>query len=74
MRLAPLTFLTHRLPNRVRTILGWTPGLRTFLSGRVLPCGCLTGTYETWTQGTVTIIDARGCNCPNAGHQTNVIV
>jgi hypothetical protein len=34
----------------------------------LLPCGCLTGIYETYADTTVTIIDARGEHCENVGH------
>jgi hypothetical protein len=33
---------------KLRTFFGWSPGLRIGLAGRVLPCGCLVGSYETW--------------------------
>lgn len=59
---------------KVRTILGWTPGLRNLISGGVLPCGCLAGAYETWTKKVVTIVDERGVNCPYDQHQTNTIL
>jgi hypothetical protein len=71
----PLTFWAFSdRAAKAPTIAGWTPGVRTLVEGRVLPCGCLTGTYETWTGGLVTIIDARGDRCPNRAHATNVIV
>jgi hypothetical protein len=38
------------------------------LGSRLLPCGCLTGIYETYADTTVTIIDARGEHCNNMGH------
>jgi hypothetical protein len=59
---------------RARTILGWTPGLRNLVSGHVLPCGCLVGTYETWTRGVITIVDARGRRCGDDRHQANAIL
>lgn len=58
-----LTFLTTSRDSRARTILGWTPGLRSLVGGRVLPCGCLTGIYNTWGGDVVAIIDAKGESC-----------
>jgi len=39
------------------------------LGGRVLPCGCLVGIYETYEGSVVSTIDAKGPNCPDAGHR-----
>jgi hypothetical protein len=39
------------------------------LSSRVLPCGCLTGLYETYDSEIVGILDARGSLCANTTHQ-----
>jgi hypothetical protein len=39
------------------------------LSGRVLPCGCLVGVYETYSGGVVATIDARGATCTQPGHR-----
>lgn len=33
------------------------------LKGRVLPCGCLVGVYETYDGNVVTTIDARDLAC-----------
>ena len=33
------------------------------LTGRVLPCGCLVGVYETYAGKVIGSIDARGCAC-----------
>jgi hypothetical protein len=63
-----------RVPAKARTILGWTPGLRHLVSGSVLSCGCLAGTYETWTGEAVTIVDARGSACRDDRHQTDAIL
>ena len=38
------------------------------LSSRVLPCGCLTGVYETYDNEIVGILDARGPSCVDATH------
>jgi hypothetical protein len=40
------------------------------LGGRTLPCGCLTGVYETYDGSVVRILDERGENCRNPAHQT----
>jgi hypothetical protein len=39
------------------------------LSSRVLPCGCLTGLYETYDSVVVGILDARGSACADSTHQ-----
>jgi hypothetical protein len=39
------------------------------LSSRVLPCGCLTGLYETYDSEVVGILDARGSSCVDSTHQ-----
>ena len=38
------------------------------LSSRLLPCGCLTGIYETYDNEVVGIIDARGSSCADESH------
>jgi hypothetical protein len=58
----------------VRTILGWTPGLRTLVGGRVLPCGCLAGTYHTWGSQVVVILDAKDEACDDARHRHNAVL
>ena len=55
------------------TILGWTPGLRSLVSGRRLPCGCLTGTYLTWRGSLVAIVDAPGDHCTRH-HRENLVL
>lgn len=44
------------------------------LGSRLLPCGCLTGIYETYADTTVTIIDARGEHCDNVEHAVNGVM
>lgn len=39
------------------------------LGGRILPCGCLVGIYETYEGKVVATIDARGAACDLAGHE-----
>ena len=59
---------------RLRTFFGWSPGLRMTLGGRVLPCGCLVGSYETWRGDVVEVLDARDDRCSNRAHATDSIV
>ena len=56
------------------TIFGWSPGIRTLISGSVLRCGCLTGTYQTRRGDTIVLVDARGQACPSAHHRPNAIL
>ena len=44
------------------------------LSGKALPCGCLAGVYETYDGRVVTLIDARGRQCREPGHETGAAV
>ena len=44
------------------------------LSGRVLPCGCLVGSYETWEGSVVDVLDAHDERCHEAAHADNAIV
>lgn len=55
------------------TLFGWTPGLREIVGGHVLPCGCLVGIYETWTDGWVEILDGVCENCESR-HQVNRVL
>jgi hypothetical protein len=57
----------------VPTFLGWTPGLRSLVSGRVLPCGCLVGIYEARGGYLVEILDARGDGCTDRTHICNAV-
>jgi hypothetical protein len=68
-----LTSLTGS-SHSVFTLCGWTPALRTIVSGQVLSCGCLAGDYETWTGEVVTVIDAHGPDCPSELHQADVVL
>jgi len=73
--LASLTFLIS--PNRFSkapTIVGWTPGLRRLVAGRLLPCGCLVGTYETWANAVVTIIEIPADTCGHRDHVVNALL
>jgi hypothetical protein len=42
------------------------------ISGRVLPCGCLVGVYETYSNAVVATIDACGPAC--ADHRLHQVV
>jgi len=44
------------------------------LGGRVLPCGCLVGVYETYNGSVVSTVDARGPECGVADHQLHRIL
>ncbi len=60
--------------SKARSLMGWTPGLRSLVSGRVLPCGCVAGVYETWTWSLVTILYERDAGCQNPGHAVHEIL
>jgi hypothetical protein len=59
--------------SHVTTIGGWTPGLRALLAGRMLPCGCLIGIYQTASGELTGIIDATSKGCTE-GHDANRVV
>ena len=42
--------------------------IRRGLSSRHLPCGCVVGIYETYSDETVAIIDVRGNACGDPAH------
>ncbi len=44
------------------------------LSGRVLPCGCLVGVYETYDGSVVASIDARGQVCHTSNHRLHGMI
>lgn len=69
----PLNFLTFA-NGRVRTILGWTPGLRALVGGAQLPCGCLIGSYETWAGDLIDVVDSPGHCCAVSQHTRNAVV
>src|SRR5262245_54376072 len=70
--LTSFTSTTSR--HHVPTLYGWSPGLRALLNGAVLSCGCLAGTYVTWSGTTVDVIDAKGCTCGVSAHIDHAIV
>jgi hypothetical protein len=59
---------------KLRTFFGWSPGLWITLGGRVLPCGCLVGSYETWEGDVVDVLDAHDDRCGEASHAANSII
>jgi len=40
------------------------------LTSRLLPCGCISGVYETYDGAVVTLLDDRGANCTETAHVT----
>jgi len=38
------------------------------LTSRLLPCGCITGVYETYDGAVVTLFDDRGEGCADPAH------
>ena len=44
------------------------------LAGRMLPCGCLAGVYETYDGDIVTTIDVRGSACRQSGHSLHAVI
>jgi hypothetical protein len=48
--------------------------LRTLIGGRVLPCSCLAGTYQSWNNQVVVILDERSVGCEDQRHQPNMIL
>ena len=72
-----LTFLTFRYERgrwKARSILGWTPGVRSVGRGRVLRCGCLAGVYEVWTGDVVVMIDAWSVRCTEPQHAEHLVL
>jgi hypothetical protein len=48
--------------------------VRRLIAGRVLPCGCLSGIYETRSGGRIEILDGVGPACRCRYHEPNVIL
>ena len=65
---------TDSIEARMFSLFGWTPSLRRMLRGRVLPCGCTVGVYETRSGGVVQIIDARSAHCAYVTHVVDAVV
>ena len=58
--------LLHLVSPRMRFLRG--------LGGRVLPCGCLVGIYETYNSGAVATIDVKSTDCDRADHGLHQVV
>ena len=56
------------------SLFGWTPSLRRMLRGRVLPCGCSVGVYETRSGEIVQIVDAQSSSCEYAAHSVDSVL
>lgn len=56
------------------SLFGWTPSLQRMLRGRLLPCGCSVGVYETRSGEVVQIVDARAPGCTAAAHSVDAVV
>lgn len=56
------------------SFFGWTPSLRRMLRGRILPCGCSVGVYETHSGEVVCIVDARATSCDLVTHSVDAVV
>jgi hypothetical protein len=56
------------------TFLGWTPGLRSLIEGQTLPCGCLVGSYLTWGNQVVVLVDSQRATCGVARHRLNAVL
>ena len=56
------------------SLFGWTPSLRRMLRGRMLPCGCSVGVYETYSGEIVRIIDACAPGCSSPSHSVDAVV
>lgn len=56
------------------SLFGWTPSLRRMLRGKVLPCGCSVGVYETRSGEIVQIVDARAKACEFVTHAVDSVL
>lgn len=56
------------------SLFGWTPALRRMLRGRMLPCGCAVGVYETWSGDVVQLVDAHAPTCFSKDHAVNAML
>lgn len=56
------------------SLFGWTPSLRRMLRGKVLPCGCSVGVYETRSGEIVQIVDARAPACEFVAHAVDSVL
>lgn len=53
---------------KVFTIGSWSPGLRTQLSSRIEPCGCVVGVYQSWRGESMAVVDMPNPKCAE-GHR-----
>ena len=44
------------------------------VGSRALPCGCLVGFYETYSNETVAVLDAKGASCSDRTHRVDASV
>jgi hypothetical protein len=56
------------------SLLGWTPRVQAFMRSRVLDCGCIAGTYDTWSKEPVELLDWRSDRCTNEEHRENAVL
>lgn len=68
-----LTFFTFA-GEHMRSLGGWTPGLRTIVRGRSLPCGCLAGVYETCSSELAEVIDSADPRCEDPSHREHWVL
>jgi hypothetical protein len=59
-------------PRKLR-VLEWLQ-IAHCLEGTQLPCGCVAGTYQTWSGIVLTIVDAPGAECPHAAHREHWVI
>jgi len=59
---------------QVPTFFGWTPGLRGLVGCVVLECGCQVGTYDSWRDELLVIVDAQGIRCTHEEHRDNTVL
>ncbi len=53
---------------RLVTVFGWSPGVRTMLSGSVWTCGCSVGAYEKWDGSVVRVVERSSETCREPRH------
>lgn len=59
---------------RVMTVGGWSPGLQSLVTGKVLPCGCLAGVYRTLSDEMAAIVDGPADTCSEGGHEQDGVL
>jgi hypothetical protein len=48
--------------------------IRRGLTSRSLPCGCVAGVYETYSDEVVTVVDVRAAACDDPAHSAGTIL